>query len=117
WPDLLILGPEGVVPVLPMRPANRFGMWFFEVEPWMAHIRSWRPLPGGISLTERNVQRIAEQLRLTRIWPDTSSHVAAANGSLDPQTITSKVQLLEDRVRRLELALESKTRPTTSVAG
>jgi hypothetical protein len=106
WPDLLILGPDGVVPVLPMRPANRFGMWFFGVEPWMAHIRSWRALPGGISLTERSVQRIAEQLRLTRIWPDPSPHLTAANGLLDPHTSAGRFQLLEDRVRRLELALE-----------
>jgi hypothetical protein len=107
WPDLLILGPEGVVPVLPMRPANRFGMWFFAVEPWMAHIRSWRPLPGGIPLTERSVQRIAEQLRLTRIWPDSSVNPAVGNGALDPQTVANKFQLLEDRVRRLEFALST----------
>jgi hypothetical protein len=108
WPDLLILGPDGVVPVLPMRPSNRFGMWFFAVEPWIAHIRSWRALPGGVALTERSVQRIAEQLRLTRIWPDSSPHAADPNSSLDPQTIASKVHLLEERVRRLELALEGR---------
>jgi hypothetical protein len=107
WPDLLILGPEGVVPVLPMRPSNRFGMWFFGVEPWMAHIQSWRALPGGIPLTERSVQRIAEQLRLTRIWPDPSRHAAPANGSWDPQTIASRFEILEDRIRRLESALST----------
>jgi hypothetical protein len=107
WPDLLILGPDGVVPVLPMRPSNRFGMWFFAVEPWITHLQSWRALSDGIVLTQRSVERIAERLRLTRIWPDTSQHLAAVHGSLDPQTMATKLQLLEDRVRHLELALSS----------
>jgi hypothetical protein len=107
WPDLLILGPDGVVPVLPMRPSNRFGMWFFAVEPWITHLQSWRPLPGGVVLTQRGIERIAERLRLTRIWPDTSRQPAAANGSLDPQTMAIKLQLLEDRVLQLELVLSS----------
>jgi hypothetical protein len=105
WPDLLILGPDGVVPVLPMRPSNRFGMWFFAVEAWINHLQSWRALPGGVVLTQRSVERIAERLRLTRIWPDTSQQPAAAHGSLDPQTMASQLQLLENRVRHLELAL------------
>jgi hypothetical protein len=64
WPDLLVLGPEGTVPVLPMRPSNRFGMWFIAVEPWLAHRQSWRALPGSISLTQKSLQQIAEHLRL-----------------------------------------------------
>jgi hypothetical protein len=105
WPDLLILGPD--VPVLPMRPYNHFGTWFFAVEPWIKHLQSWRALPGGIVLTQCSVERIAERLRLTRIWPDTSLHPADVNGTLDPQTTATKLQSLEDRVRHLELALSS----------
>jgi hypothetical protein len=114
WPDLLILGPGGVSPILPLRPPSRFGYWFHSIDRWLNHLRTWRSLPSGVVLDEGNVRRLAEQLRLQQIWPDPSVlavQAATAAPSAEAGTavaglesILARLEELERRVARLEAA-------------
>jgi hypothetical protein len=117
WPDLLILGPTGLSPILPLRPPSRFGYWFHDIDRWLAHLRTWRSLPGGVVLGQTGIRRLVDQLRLVPIWPDPSSVVqeepAPSPPTLPPpvQTpagapelpaILARLDALEQRLARLE---------------
>jgi hypothetical protein len=116
WPDLLILGPGGVSPILPLRPPSRFGYWFHSIDRWLNHLRTWRSLPSGVVLDEGNVRRLAEQLRLQQIWPDPSVLAAqaaagaavgeAAVGTVGLESLLARLDELERRVARLEAATQ-----------
>jgi hypothetical protein len=64
WPDLLILSPPGTSHLLPHRPDNGFGAWYFDLERWIAHLRTWRPRVGP-RLTQTHVQRLVNYFQLT----------------------------------------------------
>jgi hypothetical protein len=111
WPDLLIIGPEGIAPILPLRPPSRFGLWFHQVERWLTHVRGWRSLPGGVTLAEANARRLAEQLHLVQVWPDKSAALTgerAGGGTPDEQSVLARLADLEARVARLESGLPER---------
>lgn len=121
WPDLLLLGPEGVLPILPLRPPSRFGYWFHSIDRWLAHVRTWRSLPNGVVLSPGNVRRIADQLRLVQIWPDPSeapiiSLPAERGGADDLASVVARVGELERRLARLEARL-GEDRSVNGAAG
>jgi hypothetical protein len=64
WPDLLILSPPGTTHLLPHRPDNGFGAWYFDLERWISHLRTWRPRVGP-RLTQTHIQRLVDYFQLT----------------------------------------------------
>jgi hypothetical protein len=107
WPDLLILGPEGAPPILPLRPPSRFGYWFHSVDRWLDHVRTWRSLPSGVVLNAASVRRIADQLHLVKIWPNGAGEPEPEPVPVERDPILARLQALEERVARLESALET----------
>jgi hypothetical protein len=64
WPDLLILSPPGTTHLLPHRPDNGFGAWYFDLDRWISHLRTWRPRVGP-RLTQTHIQRLVDYFQLT----------------------------------------------------
>ncbi|MFN8534439.1 MAG: hypothetical protein U0556_12940 [Dehalococcoidia bacterium] len=100
WPDLLLLSPPGTVPSLPMRPASRFGAWWYNLDDWRGHLEAWRPKKGK-PFRGDELGRLAEVLRLRPLTPlEPVSPQPEAPVSLDG--LVGSIRALEARVKQLE---------------
>jgi hypothetical protein len=107
WPNLLLLSPSGVQHRLPLGPSNKYGRWFYAIEPWLQHIVGWNSRMG-ISLTHDEVARLVEALQLEPIWiPETRplpqpSLTPSSDSNNEITAFMSWLARLEERVSRLE---------------
>ncbi|HUG14360.1 MAG TPA: hypothetical protein VMM78_05005 [Thermomicrobiales bacterium] len=110
WPDLLLLSPAGIIHRLPLAPPSRYGRWWFSMDDWVRHVHGWTPR-SGVAMTPREVANLVEALRLTEIWsgngdaPPETSHFVESSPSSEPASFASWLQMLEQRVARLEREL------------
>ena len=112
WPDLLLLAPvPGLAHLLPVGPDNKFGMWFTDVDKWIAHAEAWRPRIGP-PITHGDVENLVNYLKLTPLLegqpiplPDFPWEEEA-----DIQATQRRVRSLEQRVDRLETVLKEMGR-------
>lgn len=123
WPDLLLLSPPGTQHRLPLAPPSRYGRWWFNVEEWLRHVDGWTPRTG-VRLTPREVENLAESLRLTEIWSggEVSGGLRPAVEPIEPPVSTFDVysfatylQGLEERLARLERQVAALAAPPTSL--
>ena len=123
WPDLLLLSVTEVSHLLPVAPDNKFGMWFTDLDRWLAHVDAWRPRIGP-PLAPRDVENLVNYLGLTPAAreapllavPEPSLEVVALGADESQQ----RVQALEQRVQRLESIVASMARalsPAYTVGG
>jgi hypothetical protein len=108
WPDLLILSPPGVTHLLPHRPDNGFGAWYFDLERWISHLRTWRPRVGP-RLSQTHVQQLADHFQL---MPAQTATVSVPVDSTSTGTLEQLTQMVEDLRRRVAV-LEAKLQRTS----
>jgi hypothetical protein len=132
WPDLLLLSPQGITHRLPLAPPSRYGRWWFDVDDWIHHVADWTPRTG-VPLSDREVENLADALRLTEIWsggdappiprtarPTASTEAASFVGwlqSLEQRIITLEQELADMRARERQRQAQDESGPTTSPAG
>ncbi len=101
WPDLLILSPQGTNHQLPLQPPNNFGKFIFTLNDCLRHVTTWKSRQLSlVPLVDDELLRLAEALGLERIWPLAEP--------LDHDGLFSRIQQLEERMRRLETALDGR---------
>jgi hypothetical protein len=100
WPDLLLLGPPGVIHQLPLRPPTRFGAWWSNVDDWRRHLEVWRPKKGK-PFTARELERLIDVLRLRPV-PNSDRPFESVQPPSDLDRLAAAVQSLQARVERLE---------------
>ena len=101
WPDLLILSPQGTNHQLPLQPPNNFGKFIFTLDDCLRHITTWKSRQLSlVPLVDDEMLRLAEALGLERIWPLAEP--------LAHDDLLARVQQLEERMRRLEVALNGR---------
>ena len=101
WPDLLILSPQGTNHQLPLQPPNNFGKFIFTLNDCLRHITTWKSRQLSlVPLVDDELLRLAEALGLERIWPPAELQ--------DHDGLFSRLQYLEERIRRLEAALDGR---------
>ncbi|MBI4236360.1 MAG: hypothetical protein HY688_03275 [Chloroflexi bacterium] len=106
WPDLLIISPPGIVHQLPLQNPTKFGYWFVDVSAWTRHLVDWQQR-RGIGLTERDLQSLADLLRLQLVWEDEPVRAQPLPEGI-PSSADSLMALVtwarsvEERLRRLE---------------
>jgi hypothetical protein len=97
WPDLLLLGPPGALPQLPLRPASRFGAWWSSLDEWRRHLEVWRPKKGK-PFTARELERLVDVLRLRPI----SLPERPPRPLNQIEQLAARLEELQSRVARLE---------------
>lgn len=116
WPDLLLLSGTPVVHRLPMAPANRFGMWFFELDTWIDHVRGWMPRKG-VALHQAEIDRLIGAMGLIEL-PQVDGPTPVSSLKPVPDVpgndLASVVRDLRERVLVLE-ATVSRTRPAPAL--
>lgn len=115
WPDLLIFTPvQETAHLLPVAPDNKFGMWFTDVDKWLAHVESWRPRIGP-ALTHEDVDSLVSYLGLVPLVE--GQHVPlpefAWEEEPDLQSTLQRMKGLEQRVQRMETLLADLARVLT----
>jgi hypothetical protein len=107
WPDLLIVGQsEGVQHMLPLRPENGYGQWWFSTREWLDHVRNWAPRVG-IGLTGNEISRLARVLELPLIQDEARPEAPApeADGAL-----AALFARLEDKIDGLARGVDGLSR-------
>jgi len=104
WPILLILSnPPGIAHRLPLKPANRFGAFHFDLELWLDTLKHWE-VRQGIQLTARDLGRLVDAIGLQELTqPAESAKLVEASGDLTwLQGFARWAKGIEDRLSRLE---------------
>jgi hypothetical protein len=104
WPTLLILSnPSGIVHRLPLKPANRFGAFHFDLELWLDTLKHWE-VKQGIQLTAKDLGRLVDTIGLQELTqPAKSAQLVEASGDLTwLQGFARWAKGIEDRLSRLE---------------
>jgi hypothetical protein len=104
WPTLLILSnPSGIAHRLPLKPANRFGAFHFDLELWLDTLKHWE-VKQGIQLTARDLGRLVDAIGLQELaQPAESAQLGEASGDLTwLQGFARWAKGIEDRLSRLE---------------
>ena len=102
WPDLLILSPQGTNHQLPLQPPNNFGKFLFTLNDCLRHVTTWKSRQLSlVPLVDEELFRLAEALGLEQIWPlaEMQTH----------DTLVARIHQLEERMRRLEAALDRQS--------
>jgi hypothetical protein len=112
WPDVLILSPEGVRHLLPMKPSSGYGRWFYDIDDWMSHVIAWRP-KLGIHFTHEDVRALARALSLEPL----NGEIEEPGPSLDagPLDIAERLRTIERRLEDLESKVAGTAPPTAPV--
>lgn len=110
WPEVLILSPRGVAHRLPVRPDNRYGSFFRDLEQWTTALLHWQPREG-VALTTAEIEALAEILGLQRLAG--AAPIAAVPTSLPVVNATREelwaaLHALTARVEHLEAELEAR---------
>ena len=117
WPDLLLLSPPGTQHRLPLAPPSRYGRWWFNLEEWLRHVDGWTPRTG-VRLTPREVENLAESLRLTEIWSGGEINdvlrpaIEPPVSTFDVYSFATYLQGLEERLVRLERQVAALAAPS-----
>lgn len=110
WPNLLLLSPPGVQHRLPLGPTNKYGRWFYSLEPWLGHVSAWHSRMG-LALTPREAANLADALQLERIaGPEPRAAnpapelLSSADGASGDELALFMIWLrrMEQRITRLE---------------
>ena len=115
WPDLLLFSliPE-TAHLLPVAPDNKFGMWFTDVDKWLAHVEAWRPRIGP-PLAHTDVESLVNYLGLSPLVEGRPLALPEFSWDEEPdlQTTLQRVKSLEQRVQRMETVLADLARVLT----
>jgi hypothetical protein len=104
WPTLLILSnPPDLQHRLPLKPANRFGAFHYDLGQWLAVLKNWEA-KDGIQLTARELARLVDAIGLQElIQSATLAQRIETQGTLDwIDGFTRWAKGIEERLSRLE---------------
>lgn len=104
WPTLLILSnPPDLQHRLPLKPANRFGAFHYDLGRWLAALKNWE-VKDGIQLTAKELARLVDAIGLQElIQSAASSQSVETQGNLDwIDGFTRWAKGIEARLSRFE---------------
>lgn len=104
WPTLLILSnPPDLQHRLPLKPANRFGAFHYDLDKWLVVLKNWE-VKEGIQLTARELARLVDAIGLQELHqPSAPAQPLEARGSLEwLQGFAHWAKGIEERLTRLE---------------
>ena len=105
-PERILTGAD-IRHQLPLTPDSRFGLWFFSIEDWVNHLRSWRPTVG-VAYSAEDLRQLSQALHLTPIAPPPSIAEAPEEHAVEPllnyfTALHQRLASLEERVQQLEM--------------